>query len=54
MLCWRCAEDVFKTCLEDQQMFAGLLLKGLEALSKKIEKIKNPRDKRELKQIKKA
>ena len=23
LLCWRCVEGVFKTCLEDQQMFSG-------------------------------
>ena len=26
LLCWRHAEDVFKTCLEDQRLFAGKVL----------------------------
>ena len=26
LLCWRSIEDIFKTCLEDQQIFGGILL----------------------------
>ena len=46
-------ENSYQLKSERKQDEKYLLLKVLEALNKRIKKLKNPRDKRELKQIKK-